>query len=143
MIQSYQEQALREITKLEGLEKQLKECDVLKLIHGYTIGYEKIDQLASVKEIENGRCYPTKELAEIAMSNSNTRNKLEAYSRVIDAEWREDWEDKNQIKWLIQFDDGKYLQVGVRLLRNIGTVYMSEKAATRIAKALNSGEINV
>jgi len=129
----------------EQLNKQLKECDELKLTSGYGFAYSEVtENQRNSLDVENGRCYPTKELAEIAMSNSNTRNKLEAYSRVIDPDWRECW-DGNQYNFLVHKDNKwtEYLVWYSCVRKYLGTVYMSEKAAKRIARALNEKEITL
>jgi len=125
------------------LEKQLKECDGLKLTSGYGFAYSEVtENQRSPLGVNNGRCYPTQELAEIAMSNSNTRNKLEAYSRVIDPGWRECW-GGSQYNYFV-YEESNECCVGCRSRKKyLGTTYMSEKAAKRIAKALNEGEITL
>jgi len=109
------------------LKKQLKECDELKLLksgHGFNGDVNR---------------YKSHELMMIAMNNSNTRNKLEAYSRVIDPDWRENKQSDYYIS-----TNGSRFNVGYHHnYKNLGSVYMSEKAAIRIAEALNNKEITI
>jgi len=125
------------------LKYQLKKCDELKLVSGYGFGYREVNKQEYMLDVENGRCYPTKELAEIAMKNSNTRNKLEAYSRVIDPEWREVWNEGQYNYFICKAPKGNYVVTFHHLVKYFGMVYMSEKSAQRIVQALNSKEITI
>jgi len=128
---------------LVDLEDQLKECDELKLVEGCCFGIDTIFDEHQERNVQNGRCYPTKELAEIAMNNSNTRNKLEAYSRVIDPAWREVWNEEQYNYFICKASKGKYVIGFHFLVKCFGTVYMSEKSAQRIAQALSNKEIMI
>jgi len=142
-IEDYKADAKSYECEIEQLEKQLKECDELKLVSGYGFGYREVNKQEYMLDVENGRCYPTKELAEIAMKNSNTRNKLEAYSRVIDPEWREVWNEGQYNYFICKAPKGNYVVTFHHLVKYFGMVYMSEKSAQRIVQALNSKEITI
>jgi len=143
-IEDYKADAKSYECEIEQLEKQLKEYDKLKLVEGYCFGIDTIFDEHQERNVQNGRCYPTEELAEIAMNNSNTRNKLEAYSRVVDTDWREDWEGMH-INYYILFrvKSGEYKVEYAMYSKQLGTVYMSRKAANRIVQALNNKEITI
>ena len=132
---------------IEQLEKQLNECDVLQLepFDNYIdVGIQHIFNIPSnsMSMFQHGVCYETKELAEIALNNSNIRNKLEAYSRVIDPDWRECW-DGEQNNYFITFEEEKYYQSVEYAYKQLGTTYMSQKAAERIVQALRDKEITI
>jgi len=144
-IEDYKVDAESYECEIEQLEKQLKECDKLKLVEGYCFGIDTIFDEHQERNVQNGRCYPTKELAEIAMKNSNTRNKLEAYSREIDPDWRECWDRvqlNNYYIWL-HVESGRYRVENTKYTKQLGTVYMSRKAAERTADDLNNKEITI
>jgi len=131
------------------LKQQLKECDELKLEpfdYYIDVGIQYIFNIPSnsMQRFEHGVCYETVELAEIAMRNSNIRNKLEAYSRMIDPDWREVWEGMH-INYYIWFyvESGEYKVESAMYTKQLGTVYMSRKAANRIVQALNKKEITI
>lgn len=137
-------------TELSRLEALLKECDKLKLLPFsiyMDVGIQSLFNIQgnAVHMFQHGVCYPTRELAEIAMHNSTTRNKIEAYSRVIDPEWRADWSNSSQQKCHVRRDhkNDTYKVERNQFLQYLGVAYMSEKAAKRICEALNNGEINV
>jgi len=142
-IEDYKADAASYECEIEQLEKQLKECDELKLVEGCCFGIDTIFNEHQERNVQNGRCYPTKELAEIAMNNSNTRNKLEAYSRVIDPAWREVWNEEQYNYFICKASKGKYVIGFHFLVKCFGTVYMSEKSAQRIAQALSNKEIMI
>jgi len=124
------------------LEKQLKECDELKLVDGWTKEYSYTLE----QRTKDGRCYSTLELLEIATKNTTTRDRLEAYSRVIDADWRENWNSAvNQRNYYINCDqeDGEFIVKFDTRFKRLGTTYMSKKAAIRIVDALNNNEIEL
>jgi len=143
-IEDYKADAKSYECEIEQLEEQLEEYDKLKLVWGCCFGIDTIFDEHRERNVQNGRCYPTKELAEIAMNNSNTRNKLEAYSRVIDPEWREVWEGMhiNYYIWF-QAESGEYKVGDAMYTKQLGTVHMSRKAANRIVQALNNKEITI
>jgi len=142
-IEDYKADAKSYECEIEQLEKQLKEYDKLKLVEGCCFGIDTIFDEHQERNVQNGRCYPTKELAEIAMKNSNTRNRLEAYSRVFDPDWREDWDKEQNNYFICKTSKGKYVINFHYLVKYFGTVYMSERAANRIAEGLNNGEITI
>jgi len=148
-IEDYKADAESYECEIEQLKKQLKKYDKLKLEpfdHYVDVGIQRIFNLpANSKTMYiHGVCYPTEELAKIAMNNSTTRNKLEAYSRVIDPDWRECWEGMH-INYYIWFhvEGGEYRIGDAIHTKQLATVYMSEKAAYHIVQALNNKEITI
>ena len=144
-IEDYKSDAENYECEIMQLEKQLKECDELKLVDGYVSYYDGIiEKTDDINLIENGYCYPSPVLTEIADKNEVMRNKLEAYSRIIDPDWRECWDGVSKNWYLFQdVENGEYEIDCNYITKDLGKVHMSLKAATRIAKGLNSGEITL
>ena len=70
-------------------------------------------------------------------------NILRYWASVVDPTWEIDWENIEQEKYYIDFDirEKEYLVFTSNTYKTLSTVYMSEKAATKIAEALNNKEL--
>ena len=82
----------------------------------------------------------TKELAELSVKRMKQSNLLEYWAMVIDPDWRDDGFG-TQAWFIYQHSSGMYFIDWDVNARNMSKVYMSEKAATEICNALNSGEL--
>jgi len=92
-----------------------------------------------------GMKYHTREAAERARDEMKEANLLRYWVSVIDPDWKADWNNEAQEKSYISYDNtrNKYVINYNTYLKRISTVYMSEKAATKICEALNDGELTL
>lgn len=125
--------------QIDRQDVQLKQHNKLELKGGSgyyissTFGVDSTS-LAHKETVTRGAFRATKELAKIADKNMVTRNRLEAYVHQIqgDGEGR-----------YTMFHNGSAYCIGKLGLKYLGTVYMKEKTAEILCKALNAGEIEL
>ena len=106
------------------------------------VGYDYDSELNEQVQ-KFGMKYHTEELAERARDEMKESNLLRYWASVIDPDWKPDWKDRKQKKWYIEHEVpiNAYYRGYKYAIPMLGTVYMSEEAATKICEALNSGEL--
>ena len=90
-----------------------------------------------------GNYFHTEQEAEEAAKQVRQLLRLRAYIREFAPDWKADWNNGNQHKWHVTFDEsiGRWSTFTNRFLCTPTTVYMPEEVAEELARKLNSGEV--
>ena len=130
--------------ELAEMEKQLQAEKQIKLQGGgWYMQYSGTVNSTRMRSdcTDNGLERATKELAIEMIDRIVTSSQIEARAREIDPEWKADWSDRLQLKFLIyiQNKSGKYGKDYHTTIRHVGLAYMSEATADQIVEELNEG----
>jgi len=129
--------------ELADMKKQLQSKQIELQGGGWYMQYNGTVNSTSMRSdcTDNGLERATNELAIEMIDRIVTSSQIEARAREIDPDWKADWSDRLQLKFLIyiQNKSGKYGKDYHTSIRNIGLAYMSEATADQIVDELNEG----
>lgn len=99
----------------------------------------------SEKAQDFGTLYKTEEQAVKARDAMRKHNRLLAWLAENDDGWDADWDNDDKAKWSVHYKhiSKSYETVVNYSVRSLGTVYMSQNNAEKLAKLLNDGVVKL
>lgn len=137
--------------EIANMEAKSKESDKVVLEYkddcyiAYSYVVEKAVKLFDNDWLKHARYRDTKEQAEETLLRELQANRIEALARKLEPEWKADWNNIDENKYSIRFDNISHMyEVGTDSRDKwFGIPYMSEQTAETICSMLNDGRYSL